>query len=92
MNILRDISGMAILTLDDGREVEGFGTLTISQRGGMKSGRGTFQCGLIDAMAAIKSGKILSLAFADGVTAQVTVTQAGMNGLEFQSTGPVEGL
>lgn len=92
MKILREISGMAVLTLGDGREVEGFGTLTISQQGGMKSARGTFQCGLVEAMSAIESGKILSLAFADGVTAQVTVTEAGMNGLRYKATGPVDGL
>lgn len=92
MNVLRDVSGMAVLTLEDGREVEGFGTLTVVHSGGMKSARGTFKCGMTEAFAAMNSSKALPIAFQDGIQADVIVTSSGMDGLTFTCTGPVRGL
>jgi len=92
MKVLRNITGMAVLTLEDGQEVEGFATLVITERGGMKGGSGTFQCDMRTGMRAMMSGAPLWLTFNDGVTCRIGITQAGMDVLEFTVNGPVDGL
>jgi hypothetical protein len=80
---------MASLILSDGTEIEGFGTLTVRERGGMKEGQGTFRSESPAIFSAIQATDALTLDFAEGVKAKVIVTRADMSGLQFITTGPV---
>jgi hypothetical protein len=89
MKIFLETSGIAILTLADGTEIEGHGTLAVRERGGMKDGQGTFRSDAPEIFRAIQESEALSLEFADGVKAKVIVTRSDMAGLQFVTTGPV---
>ena len=89
MKVLLETSGMAVLVLSDVTEIEGYGTLTVLEKGGMKEGHGTFRSEAPEIFRAIHSTDALALEFADGTKAKVVVTKSGMDGLQFVTTGPV---
>lgn len=89
MKVLLERSGMAVLVLSDGTEIEGYGTLTVMERGGMKEGRGTFTSQSTNLFRAFGEAGLVTLAFADGLSGKVTVTQASPSGLTLMLSGPV---
>lgn len=89
MKIFLETSGMATLTLPDGTEIEGTGSLTVHERGGMKDGQGTFSSESRSMIKAIEAAGHSTLRFANGVTAKIRVTKAGAGGLQFVTSGAI---